>query len=150
MPYWRLFYHVVWSTKNRDPVLDDATERILTRSIRSTLNALKAIPHAIGYADDHIHIAISIPPSVAVSDAVARMKSASTHAANAAFPGKTFGWQPEYGVLSFGEKALPDVVSYINHQRERHASNQLWPTMEFDSANGQPASAGLSELARGL
>ena len=41
-----------------------------------------------------------------------------------------FGWQGEYGVVSFGERHLPQVVAYISNQPRRHANNALWPTLE--------------------
>ena len=39
-------------------------------------------------------------------------------------------WQSQYGVITFSERALPDVVSYIEQQAERHASNDLWQSLE--------------------
>lgn len=133
MPYWRLNYHVVWSTKNREILIDSETGKIIARSIRTTINAMKSIPHAIECADDHVHVAVSIPPSVLISDLVARMKGAFSHAVNQAFTGRSFRWQAEYGILSFGDKALPDVVAYVTSQMERHASNRLWSSMEICS-----------------
>jgi hypothetical protein len=47
-------------------------------------------------------------------------------------------WQDEYGALSFGEKALAQVVSYIENQREIHADRQKWPLIEPTSDNEHP------------
>jgi hypothetical protein len=41
-----------------------------------------------------------------------------------------FAWQSEYGVLSFSEKALTNVVAYVCHQPERHAEHRTWPGLE--------------------
>jgi len=81
---------------------------------------------------DHVHLAVSIPPSLAVATVVARLKGSSSHLINHAESkgDQTFVWQPEYGVVSFGEKQLPDVVAYIEHQPERHASRRLWDRVE--------------------
>jgi putative transposase len=130
MPYWKLYYHVVWSTKNREPLIAGDLDRVIARSVRTTLESFKAIPHAIGMVDDHIHVAASIPPAASISDVVARMKGSSAHAVNDTLGDRTFAWQADYGVLSFGEKALPDVIDYVSKQRERHAANRLWPSME--------------------
>jgi putative transposase len=133
MPYWRLYYHIVWATKSREPVLTDADVRVITRSIRTTLQSFHANPHAIGVMPDHVHVVVSVPPNVAISDVVGRMKGASTHALNHQPnqpPDRNFSWQTEYGILSFGEKALPSVVEYIENQKEHHASQRLWPTLE--------------------
>ncbi len=43
MPYWRLFYHIVWATKGRQPVLNDADTRLLLPSLLDLLEAVAAI-----------------------------------------------------------------------------------------------------------
>jgi putative transposase len=121
----------VWATKNRESLIEGDLDRVIARSIRTTLDSFTAIPHAIGMTNDHIHVAASIPPAASIAEVVARMKGASSHAVNDTLGNRTFAWQADYGVLSFGEKALPDVIDYVNHQRERHAANRLWDTMEL-------------------
>jgi putative transposase len=152
VPYWRLFYHLVWTTQGRVPVLDEERARLVARSLRSSGADQNAIVHAIGIMPDHVHVAASIPPSIAVSTFVGRLKGAASHAVNAASrdPGASFAWQAEYGALSFGERALPDVVAYVENQRSRHAEQRLWDTLELVADRAQPASAGLSGSARGL
>jgi hypothetical protein len=44
--------------------------------------------------------------------------------------GDAFRWQGEYGVVSFGERNLPQVVASISNQPRRHAENALWPALE--------------------
>jgi putative transposase len=124
---------VVWATKDRRPTIGDIEEIELRRSLELTIADLDLVPHAIGFMPDHVHLAISIPPKVPVAEAVRRLKGASSHAVNqAAQPssGSAFAWQPEYGALTFGEKALSGVVAYVNEQRERHAGRTLWPPLE--------------------
>jgi putative transposase len=130
MPFWKLFYHVVWSTKSREPLIDAATEQIVARSIRTTIAEMSGISFAIGFMPDHVHTAVSVPPSVTISDVVKRMKGASARAVNQATSAHSFGWQPEYGVLSFGEKNLPDVIDYIENQKTRHSEKCVWPLLE--------------------
>jgi putative transposase len=144
-PYWRLFYHAVWSTKDRNRSIDDETAIVIERSIRSTLDQFRAISHAIGFAEDHIHIAFSLPPSIALSEVIGRMKGASAHAENAVNKSNSFGWQREYGVLSLGEKALPDVVSYIQNQKQRHESGNTWSTMELSTESSLSRLESLSQ-----
>jgi putative transposase len=133
MPYWRLYYHLVWATRGREPLIEEREERIIRRSIQASLDKMRVIPHAVGVMPDHVHIAASIPPSVLVADVVKHVKGASTHAVNHDESNSTeqpFAWQGEYGVLSFSERALPDVVAYVNNQREHHVNGKLWPGME--------------------
>jgi putative transposase len=133
MPYWRLFCHLVWATRGREPLIAEREERIIRRSMQTTLDAMHAIPHAVGMMPDHVHVVASIPPSVLVAEVVKRLKGSSTHAVNhegAESREQPFAWQGEYGVLSFGERALPEVVSYVQNQREHHAKGQTWPGLE--------------------
>ena len=132
MSYWRLFYHLVWTTKERESLIDETVQTIIERSVRTTCRDCELPLHALGPMPDHIHLALSIPPRLAIADVARRLKGASSHAVNAALPDRDalFAWQAEYGVLSFGERNLPDIVAYVNHQRERHATNRLWPRLE--------------------
>jgi len=141
VPYWRLFYHLVWATRERQPLISTEVESLIAHSLRATCNELKVIPHAIGMMPDHVHVAASIPPSLAVSTLVGRLKGAASHAVNATgILGQTsFAWQSEYGALSFGEKALSDVIAYVTHQQERHAAKRLWQPMEQVTEDAQPA-----------
>src|SRR5688500_15134810 len=118
MPYWRLFYHVVWATKAREPMIEADAARVIERSIRAKSRDLGGIVHAFGWMPDHVHLAVSIPPNVAISAFVGQLKGASSQAVNQTGAWESlFAWQSEYGVESFGEANLADVDSYIGHQR---------------------------------
>ncbi len=132
MPKWRLFYHIVWATKGREPLIDEANEAVIRVSIQTTSWSEKVILHAIGTMPDHVHVASSVPPSIALATLIGRLKGASAHAANTPKTARSvpFAWQSEYGVFSFTEKNLPDVVDYVTNQRQRHAARDLWPTFE--------------------
>ncbi len=133
LPYWRFFYHLVWATQSRLPLIGDQEETLIRRSLELTIVDLDLIPHAVGTMPDHVHVVVSIPPKIAVAEVLKRMKGASSHAVNQAerLPDSSrFGWQSEYGALTFGEKALASVINYVRHQAERHATNKTWPQLE--------------------
>src|SRR5688500_804479 len=133
MPYWRLHYHLVWATKGRLPMIGEVEEAAIRRSFDLTIDDLTLIPHAIGIMPDHVHVAVSIPPKIAVSDAVKRMKGASANAVNnRTTPERiaAFTWQADDGALSFGDNALPRVIDYVTHQAERHADGRIWGKLE--------------------
>lgn len=134
----------MWATKGREPVIDDTIGQEIRWSIRMTAREDGAIVHAIGMMLDHIHIAVSIPPGKAIGAVVGKLKGAAAHKVNhrsGAFP-KAFAWQHDYAVLSFGERHLSDVVAYIEHQRDRHAVQHLWDSLEYvpDPPLSQPPS----------
>jgi len=136
MPYWRLFYHAVWATKNRLDLIDPAWEKDLYGYIWGKAIALECIPHAIGGISNHIHVAISIPPKLAVATLIGRLKGSSSHHINEQFADGSFLWQAEYGVSSFSEKALAPIVAYINHQKEHHSENTFNMGLENIAQNG--------------
>ena len=133
MPYWRLFYHLVWATEERAPLIDEAVAAALERSFRATCEETSVRVFAVGLMPDHVHLVVSIPPRIALADIAGRLKGASSYAAKGpdlSTRQSHFAWQAEYGALSFGEKALPDIVDYACNQPSRHATHALWPALE--------------------
>ena len=130
MPYWRLFYHVVWGTKNRLPLIESAWEEDLHGYIWGKATALECIPHAINGMSEHLHVVISIPPKLAVATLIGQLKGASSHHVNDNYADGVFAWQAEYGVLSFSERSLSRVVDYVKNQKKHHAANTLNMSME--------------------
>jgi putative transposase len=82
VPFWRLHYHLIWTTTGREPLIGEEVERIIRASIASTTRSLKVIPHAVGMVSDHIHVVASIPPTVSISEVVGRLKGAASRAVN--------------------------------------------------------------------
>lgn len=131
MPYWKLYYHFIWGTKNRLSLIDSVLEPELYRAVAAKIQDMEGYVHAIGGIEDHIHIAVSIPPKIAPAKLIGDVKGNSSHYVNYVVkPGFEFHWQDEYGVLSFGEKNLPAVVRYIHYQKEHHASGSIIAAME--------------------
>jgi putative transposase len=144
VPYSRLFYHLVWATKNREPVIGPEEEAIIRRSFALTFVDLEAIPHAVGVMPDHVHVAVFAPPKFSPAELVKRLKGGSSRALNLEGPRReqeTFAWQGEYGVLAFGEQALPTVIEYVSNQPAHHAARSLWPGLErFSDGSSQTSS----------
>jgi putative transposase len=131
MPYYKLYYHIVWGTKNRQGIILPDFESDLYRVIAAKVIDMNGIVHAIGRMEDHVHLAVTIPPKYALSKVIGEIKGNSSHAVNHVIkPGLNFSWQEEYGVFSFGEKNLPGIVHYIQNQKQHHAKNTIQAYME--------------------
>lgn len=132
MPFWRCYYHVVWATKNRESLITPENEPIIISVIRNKSAQLECEVLAVNGGQDHVHVAVSIPPRLAVADWVGQVKGASSYEVNTRFPNTTprFAWQSGYSVLTFGTKDLAFVVDYIANQKEHHASDKLEPYLE--------------------
>jgi putative transposase len=139
--FCQLYYHVVWTTKNREPQLADTLRPALFEAIQETCRRLGCRLHAINAVEDHVHVALEVPPAQAVATVVGRIKGASAHAMNQLRSG-TVHWQDGYGVITFRRAELARVVRYIATQEALHQSNSLSPLLETwheSDVNDQPA-----------
>jgi putative transposase len=121
MTVWHTYYHLVWATHNRQPLITDRLEAELYQYIRIKTKSLDSPLYAIGGVADHIHVVLSIPPKYAIAKFVGQIKGSSSHQMNRIAPDQQFGWQKEYGVFSLGRKQLDRAVAYVNQQKHHHA-----------------------------
>jgi putative transposase len=68
MPYYRLFYHMVWATKNREPLITVEFETSLHNVIAAKAKKLGAFVYTAGGVEDHIHLVATVPPKIALAD----------------------------------------------------------------------------------
>jgi putative transposase len=60
-----------------------------------------------------------------------QLKGAASYEINRSFELDTpFRWQESYGVFTFGERALSDVLDYIARQKEHHLQGTIIPYFE--------------------
>ena len=119
MAYWRLFYHFVWSMKLRRPLIQPEIGPSLHNVIAAKATRIGGFVHAVGGVEDHVHLVVSVPPKLSLSDFISQVKGNSSHFANHEL-NVLFAWQAEYGVVSFGGKQLDIVIKYVKNQRQHH------------------------------
>jgi REP element-mobilizing transposase RayT len=142
MAFWRLYYHLVWATKERHPLITSDIEQELYGYIIGKAIALGCITHAVGGIEDHIHLVSSIPPKLSIADFVQKIKGSSAyHLNHGLFTDKPkFQWQRGYGVFSLGSKQLLEAVTYVVNQKEHHQQGTIIPAMErCDEEDDGPA-----------
>ncbi len=134
-----VFLHIVWATWDRTPLLVGETERRVYRCIEASCAALGAETLALGGMEDHVHLLVQLPATLAVADLVKQVKGASAHlATHEVAPDHFFKWQGGYAAFSVGQRQLPAIHSYITHQKEHHSANTLIPGWEEDAeAHGE-------------
>jgi len=116
-----LQYHLIFSTKNREPwIRHDIEGRVW--SYLGGIGREKGIKSLkIGGMPDHIHIALALPTSIAISEAAKLIKGGSSKWIKDTYPGMNgFGWQDGYGAFTVSRSNLSDVICYIEKQREHH------------------------------
>jgi putative transposase len=127
--YWRLFYHLVWATKERTPLITAEIEAPLFRIITERSNRLHAPILAVNGMPDHIHVIASVPPTIALSEYVRQLKGASSRLIGMDF-NTYFAWQTGYSVFSVSERNLPLAVAYVEQQKEHHRDGTAVARME--------------------
>jgi putative transposase len=111
----------VFSTKER--------RRLITPELQERLwpflggitrqNKMKAIE--IGGVEDHIHILLSLPSTMAISKALQLIKGGSSKWIHENFPEQhEFAWQDEYGAFSVSVSQLDKTIKYIKGQEAHH------------------------------
>ena len=122
MPFWRNYYHITWSTKNRLPLIEPGFERQLYSYIINRAARLDAFVYALDGIEDHTHIVTAIPPKLSVADFVKYLKGASAHYVNHVIRSRDyFNWQRGYGCLTIGEKQRTIAEVYVRNQKQHHA-----------------------------
>ncbi|MEJ5197997.1 MAG: IS200/IS605 family transposase [Anaerolineae bacterium] len=136
MPFYQLFYHLIWATKNREPLLLPDVESVILGFLRSKATGLGGVVFALNCVVDHVHMVVAIPPSIAVARFVGQVKAVASTRFNKLQMGNAFFWQEEYGAFSFDGKRLPHYIAYVEHQKEHHARGTTIPILERTSGEG--------------
>src|SRR5262245_21425244 len=112
--YTQIFYHIIFATKDRRPALDKGGRDDLYGFIWGVLEKRKCHLYRIGGVEDHMHIFTSLHPSVALSDVVKEIKTAS-HAwikGQKVFPWFE-RWQEGYGAFTHALTDKHRLIDYI-------------------------------------
>ena len=120
--FYQLYYHFIWGTKNREPLITADIEKLLIDYIPAKAKKLNCICYQVGMVDDHIHLAVTVPPSINLSSFIQEIKGGSAYLVNQSILDLDyqFQWQNGYGVISFSQKTLPVIKKYITQQRQHH------------------------------
>ena len=116
-----LYYHFVFSTKNRYPWIHGDFEERLHQYMGGILLGLGAIPETIGGMPDHIHVATVLKATHRISDVLRELKACSSAWIHDVIGQRLFGWQDGYGAFTVGKMQLSDLKKYIREQKAHHA-----------------------------
>jgi putative transposase len=119
--YTQLLYHLVFSTKYREPTMIPDQKTRMFAFIHQLLTNKNCHLYRINGVEDHLHILTHIHPTVAVATLVKDIKLASDEfiKREAIFP-RFKGWQDGYGAFSESIKAKERLITYIKNQEEHH------------------------------
>ena len=115
-----LLYHLVFSTKNREPWLSPTSRHRVHEYIGGTIRNMIGIAHAVGGTGDHIHIAVGLRATHCLADVMREIKSESSRWIHEELRLAGFAWQEGYGAFTFAARDLEPVRAYVLDQEEHH------------------------------
>lgn len=107
--------HLVFSTKDRRKLIPTDKKPKLWAYMAGVCKNHKIFVHEIGGMEDHAHMLIEIPLTLAFSDAIEEIKTASSR-----WMGRKFAWQRGFGVFGVSASSQDAVIRYIRNQQAHH------------------------------
>ena len=131
MSYVRIWVHLVFSTKNREPLLTAQIRHDVHRHIIINCKEKNIFLQAINGYTEHLHCLISLGREQTIAQVAQLIKGESSFwiNKNKMTPSK-FLWQDDYFAVSVSESKLGIVVNYIKNQENHHAKKSYADEVE--------------------
>lgn len=124
--YTQLFYHIVFSTKNRQPFIAAEIETDLHKYIAGIFRNLDAVCVEINGMPDHLHILALLPPKIAVSDALRDAKANSSRWVHDNQRDLAdFAWQDGFAAFTVSKSQVESVRQYVREQKTHHCTSDF-------------------------
>ena len=119
--YTQILYHIVFSTKHRQPTLLKSSRPELYSYINGILKNKNCHVYQINGVEDHLHILTDLHPTVSLASLIKDIKVASNIfiKENNLFP-NFIGWQQGYGAFTYSYKDKDALINYVKNQEEHH------------------------------
>lgn len=110
------YAHLVFSTKNRAPLITAEIETELYNYLGGIVRNLKATPIAINGMPDHVHLIIQSSKHTADTEFIRQLKGSSSKWMTEK-GSLNFAWQAGYGWFSLSHKDLPAAIGYVEKKK---------------------------------
>jgi putative transposase len=141
--FHQLYYHITWSTKHRQPFIVDHLRTWLIECITEQGKKREAVVLACNTMPDHIHLLISLPPTVTVATFIGQVKGASSRLLKMQHQLAETNqvWQEGYGVVTLRKAEARKVTDYVVNQQELHAKRKTSHILETQFMEDEPPEA---------
>ena len=123
--FTNLLTHLVFSTKEREPLIVPELKSELYAYLGGLTGELKGKAYGINGTTDHVHMLIGLPPVISISEALRFIKSNSSGWVHEKWPRMPFAWQLGYGAFSVSKSNKPEVLKYIRNQETHHRKSSF-------------------------
>lgn len=115
-----LHYHVVFATKNRQPLISKNWRPSLHEYLGGTVRGLGGIPESVGGVADHVHLLVGLKATHCLLNVMRELKKASSSWVHEQVGSYSFAWQVGYAAFTVSSTSREQVIQYIAHQEEHH------------------------------
>jgi len=116
-----LLTHIVFSTKDRTPVLDATVRPALHAYLATVARNVECECFRVGGVADHVHLAVRLSRTITMAQLIEELKTSSSKWLKTQSPAlAAFAWQRGYGAFSVGPSDLNALLHYIDTQEEHH------------------------------
>ncbi|MBX9782875.1 MAG: IS200/IS605 family transposase [Chitinophagaceae bacterium] len=131
MPMIKIWIHLVWATKSRQPLLDKSIRQNVFQHMRTNAKEKGIHVDFINGYVDHVHLLISLNAEQTIAKTVQLIKGESSYWINKHHLCKEhFEWQDDYFAVSVSESGVDAVREYIKNQETHHAKKTF--QQEYD------------------
>ncbi|MFD2866601.1 IS200/IS605 family transposase [Mucilaginibacter antarcticus] len=128
--YSSIWLHLIWSTKNREPILVPGLKQEVFQVINTTAKDHEIYLDCINGVEDHIHLLVRLRTDQSVADIVKTIKGNSWEFFKSD-PEKYISWQDGFAVFSVSPDQLKKVRSYIYNQEKHHRDKSFSDEMKL-------------------
>jgi putative transposase len=126
MSFVKIWVHLVFATKNREPVLSTNFRYDLHNHIIQNCKKKDIFLQTINGYTDHIHCLISLGRDQNISKISQLIKGESSFWINKnGFTDGKFSWQDDYFAVSVSESQVETVINYIKNQEQHHSKKSF-------------------------
>jgi putative transposase len=118
--YLSLHYHLVFSTKNREPTIAREWQDRFHEYLGRTVRGLEGQPEGVGGVADHVHLLVGLRATHCLADVMRELKKASSAWVHQEIKLREFAWQEGYAAFTVSPTSRPAVQKYIANQEEHH------------------------------
>ena len=119
--FCQVVVHAVFGTKRRQPWLTGDVEQQMYRHFNRTAHEVGCKVLVGDGTADHVHLLLSMPPSLSVSEVVGKIKGTSSRWASSTHPQlEEFSWQEGFGAFSVSTSQMDKVARSIRNQKQHH------------------------------
>src|SRR5829696_1851837 len=116
-----LLTHIIFSTKDRAPVLDLDVSPALYAYLATVARNVDCECFRVGGVADHVHLAVRLSRTLTMAKLIEELKTSSSKWLKTQSPALgTFAWPRGYGAFSVGPSDLDALLDDIDNQEEHH------------------------------